>query len=343
MKFDRILLLQQNALGDVVLSTGMVKAFREQFPKSTIAFLADPRFTPLVDLPFIDELIPYTKGMPLWPVIRRLWHYDVAICLDFKYRSAVVPFLARIPVRVGIKHKRKLFLTHYVDCGPENEEMYFSAYLAQVIEQAIGLKVTGDWSYLYVAAATAADRAAVDAVLPNREEGRFRIAVAPFSSTLVKDWPVDYYKRFFAEMEKRYQVEYVLIGGPEEKDRPFSLPKHVVDLRGQLPITATAEALRRSDYFIGSCSAPLHIATAVGLPALAFYGPGSPAKWAPLHRCIHLEHRQSCTPCDAIGYGSTCGGERRCMLSISPAEALAAMEQLMARYPAGASAKKAVG
>ena len=47
MKFDKILLLQQNALGDVVLSTGIIKALRDQFPNSQIAFLADPRFTPI--------------------------------------------------------------------------------------------------------------------------------------------------------------------------------------------------------------------------------------------------------------------------------------------------------
>lgn len=30
------------------------------------------------------------------------------------------------------------------------------------------------------------------------------------------------------------------------------------------------------DYFIGNCSAPLHIAAAVGCPSMAFYGPTSP-------------------------------------------------------------------
>lgn len=334
MKFDRIVLLQQNALGDVVLSTGMIKAFRDQFPESRIAFLADPRFTPLVDLPFIDELIPYTKGMPLWPVIRRLWHYDVAICLDFKYRSAVVPFLARIPVRAGIKHKRKLFLTHFVDCGPESEQLYFSAYLAQVVEQTIGLKMTGDWSHLFVAAASPSDLAAADAALPTRIPGRVRIAVSPFSSTLVKDWPPAYYAQFFAAMSRLGPAEYVLLGGPGEQDRPFPVPENCYDLRGRLPITVTTEVLRRVDYFVGSCSALLHIATAVGTPSLAFYGPTSPAKWAPRHRCIHLEHQPPCAPCDAQGYGAPCQGKNVCMESILPEEAVAGMAQLLKQYPA---------
>lgn len=50
------------------------------------------------------------------------------------------------------------------------------------------------------------------------------------------------------------------------------------DLRGKLKLTTTATLLRKMDYFIGSCSAPLHIAAAVGCPSMAFYGPTSPKK-----------------------------------------------------------------
>ncbi|WP_419179921.1 glycosyltransferase family 9 protein [Anaerovibrio lipolyticus] len=52
------------------------------------------------------------------------------------------------------------------------------------------------------------------------------------------------------------------------------------------------------DYFIGSCSAPLHIAAAVGCPSMAFYGPTSPKKWAPLHKCKYIFHKHPCNPCD---------------------------------------------
>ena len=329
MKFDKILLLQQNALGDVVLSTGIVRAVREQFPDSHIAFLVSPDTAALVDLPFVDEIVPYTKGMPMLPVIRRLWHYDVAICLDFKYRSAVIPFLARIPVRAGIAHKRKLFLTHAVDRHPDSEKMYFTRHLADVMERSIGLKLAGDVTQLGVAAATAADLAAVDALLPRIHGGRLRVAVAPFSSTRMKDWPVESYAEFMQRLAQEQAVEFVLLGGPADREKEFPLSGPVTDLRDCLPLTATAEALRRVDYFVGSCSAPLHIAAAVGCPALAFYGPTSPAKWAPQHRCIHLEHVQPCAPCDRIGYGTPCQGHNVCMQQITVDEAMDAFHQLI--------------
>ncbi|MCF2601592.1 hypothetical protein I6E26_08575 [Anaerovibrio lipolyticus] len=70
------------------------------------------------------------------------------------------------------------------------------------------------------------------------------------------------------------------------------------DLRGKLKLTTTATLLRKMDYFIGSCSAPLHIAAAVGCPSMAFYGPTSPKKWAPLHKCKYIFHKHPCNPCD---------------------------------------------
>ena len=100
-----------------------------------------------------------------------------------------------------------------------------------------------------------------------------------------------------------------------------------------MKLTGTAELLRRMDYFVGSCSAPLHIAAAVDTPILAFYGPTSPAKWAPVHKCIHIEHLQPCAPCDRVGYGSRCNGDNKCMKSITVAEGIQAMEKLIAQYP----------
>ena len=340
MKFDKVLFLQQNALGDVVLSTGVIKAFREQFPYSHIAFLVSPETADLMDLSFVDEVVPYTKGMPMLPVIRRLWHYDAAICLDFKYRSAVVPFLARIPVRAGIAHKRKLFLTHAVERHPDSEKMYFTEHLVNVIERAVGLRLTQDPTHLYVAEATVTDKNDVDAVLESRKEDCIRIAVAPFSSTRIKDWPIEYYKAFMEKLNKLTKVEFILLGDSGDAEKEFWVSNYVIDLRGRMKLTATAETLRRVDYFVGGCSAPLHIATAVGCPALALYGPSSSAKWAPQHKCICLEHRQPCNPCDRIGYGTYCNGNNVCMQQITVDEAIAAMQELWKRYPANKFAEK---
>jgi lipopolysaccharide heptosyltransferase II len=334
MKFDKILVLQQNALGDVVLSTGVLKALREKFPQSRIAFLVSPETADLVRLPFVDEVIPYTKGMPMLPVIRKIWRYNAAICLDFKYRSAVVPFLGCIPVRAGLAHKRKLFLTHAVERQAESETVYFAEYLADVIYQTVGIELDREHSLtqLYVAEATDSDKKAVDLLL-KADAMKVKIAIAPFSSTTAKDWPVEYYRALIERLSKIENVEFLILGGKKDREIEFPAAENIFDFRGKAKLTETAELLRRADYFIGGCSAPLHIAAAVGTPAVALYGATSPNKWAPRHRCIHLEHPQECTPCDRICYGGACNGQNTCMKAITVDEVYTALQKLMQEYP----------
>ncbi len=344
-KLNKILLLQQNAPGDVIISTGVVHAFREQFPDSKIAYLVDPSMADLMDLDFVDELIPYTKGMPLWPVIKKLWHYDAAFCLDFKYRSAVVPFFARIPIRAGLAHKRKLLMTHYVQPHSDSQNMYYTEHIADVIERSTGLKLTGDLSHIYVADAKPSDIEAVDRLLPRKkfigETGQktIRVGIAPFTSTVVKDWPVERYKDLLERLETEgkeagISYEFILIGGPREKKMDFPMTDSMTDLRGKLSFTESAEAMRWMDYIISGCSAPLHMAGAVGTPVLALYGPTSAKEWAPRHKCIVVGHFLDCNPCDKGGYGSPCNFQSPCMKMLTVEEVLEGFKRLMKEYPA---------
>lgn len=330
IKFDKILILQQNMLGDVIISTGFVKAVREEFPNSKIAFLVSPETADLMRLPFIDDLIIYSKGMPMMPVIKKVWRYDVALCLDFKYRSALIPFLARIPIRAGLTHKRKIFMTHSIKFPPDKEGEYINEYMARIIEECIGLKLHHDLTRLYVADATPNDIAAVNKILPPAEN--LTIAIAPFSSTVLKDWSPALYKIFMEKLSAKYNCRYVILGGKSDAAKEFYLPEGTLDFRGKISMTESAEVLRRADYFIGGCSAPLHLASAVGTPALAFYGPSTPAKWAPRHKCIVVSKLPQCSPCSRIGYGYYCGGENFCMKNISVDDALTQFENLREKF-----------
>ena len=207
-------------LGDVIISTGFVKAVREEFPNSKIAFLVSPETADLMHLPFIDDLIIYKKGMPIFPVIKKIWRYDVALCLDFKYRSALLPFLARIPIRAGLKHKRGLFMTHSVKFPPDKEGEYINEYMARIIYDCIGLKIHHDLTRLYVSDATPNDIDTVNKILPPAENF-LTIAIAPFSSSTLKDWSPECYKIFMDKLSEKYNCRYVIIGGKKDAAKDF--------------------------------------------------------------------------------------------------------------------------
>lgn len=333
MKFDKILVLNQNMIGDIVLSTPVLKALRDKFPQSKIAFLISEDTAPLVQgLPFIDEVICYEKGDPLIKTIRKIWRYDVALCIDFKYRSAVLPFFAAIPIRAGLSHKRKLFLSHFIARdAKESEETYEPQNMANTIERTIGLKLAIDPNNLYVAPADAFDIKKVDELLSGLTENTIKIAIAPWASNDSKSWGFANYCELIESLNKRYNVDFVIFGMERDKVKGEFNEANICDLRGKTTLAEMTEALRRVDLFIGGCSAPLHIAAAVGRPVLALYGATSPKHWAPAKAKV-LYHKLACSPCDQAG--ANCNGKYHCMQQITVDEVDSACEKIIENYVA---------
>lgn len=329
MKFDKILVLNQNMIGDIVLSTPVLKALRDKFPQSKIAFLISSDIAPLMEgLPFIDEVICYEKGDSLIRTIRKIWRYDVALCLDFKYRSAVLPFFAAIPVRAGLAHKRKLFLSHFIARNDqESEETYEPQNMANTIERTIGLKLAIDPNTLYVAPAGAFEIKKVDELLTGWNVKKIKIAIAPWASNDSKSWGFDKYCKLMELLSKHYMVDFVIFGMASDKVKGEFKEANIYDLRGKTTLAEMTEALRRVDLFIGGCSAPLHIAAAIGVPSVALYGATSPKHWAPrVNVSVHYDY-QMCSPCDQ--YGCTCNGQYTCMKKIMVDEVYVKVEELI--------------
>ena len=334
MKINKVLFINGNAVGDVILSTAIIKAFHEQFPKSKITFLVRQETASLVErLPFIDEVVCYEKKDSVLPVVKKIWRYDIAICLDFKYRSAVMPFLAWIPIRAGLAHKRKLFLSHSVIRDINEENIYETQNFAGIIERSIGIKLSGDLHTLYVSPATEVEQAKVKDLLQNIAPTKLKIAIAPFSSNDAKNWSFESYKLLIEKLKQQYEVEFLLLGSKGDKERCTFDVAYMHDLRGQTTLTEVAEVLRQSDYFIGNCSGPLHMAAAAKLPIIALYGSTSAKHWAPCNKTVVLQHEIDCSPCDRKGYA--CEKNHECMKLITVDEVYRACEQMIDKYPKG--------
>ncbi|BBB91597.1 MAG TPA: glycosyltransferase family 9 protein [Methylomusa anaerophila] len=292
----KILFLNGNGLGDVILSTPIIKGAREIFPDSYFAFLVRPEWQSLVaGLPFINEVIAYQKGDSVWPVVKKIWKYDMALCLDFKYRSAVLPFLARIPIRAGMKHKRGLFLTHPVERDANEADIYEPYNFANILERAIGLKIPGDLTQLHVAPVQESIKAKVDSLftcLGNKP----MIAIAPYSSRVNKDWPIYKYSQLVSRLKSEFDCNVIMLSDPKDAGREKI--NGAIDWTGQTGLLEMSEIIRRSNLFIGPCSGPVHIAAAVKTPIVAMYCSTSPAQWAPKNNTAVIFHKVDCSPCD---------------------------------------------
>jgi heptosyltransferase III len=128
----------------------------------------------------------------------------------------------------------------------------------------------------------------------------------------------------------------VVTGSPDPAERALidailALTKvRVVDLVAQLSLTELAALIRSARLLIGVDSAPMHIATAVGTPVVAAFGPSGEAEWGPTvvpNRVIaSTEHR--CRPCGNNG----CGGSNisDCLVKLPVSRVIGAARELLA-------------
>lgn len=71
-QWHKIVVIQNNQLGDAVISTGILKAIREAFPEAWIAYMCDPVVADLMSVDFVNDVISYTKGMAMRPTVQRI-------------------------------------------------------------------------------------------------------------------------------------------------------------------------------------------------------------------------------------------------------------------------------
>jgi heptosyltransferase-2 len=153
------------------------------------------------------------------------------------------------------------------------------------------------------------------------------IALAPGAVGPSKRWPASAY----AALTRRLIAEGFavwVVGGPEEK----SLAAEIIgdttarDLTGH-DLRNAILALAAAAVAVSNDSGLLHVAAAVGTPAIGIFGPTSPWHWAPLNplaATIEAKSKVECRPC----HKPVCRlVHHRCMRDIAPEEVLAAVRQ----------------
>ena len=114
------------------------------------------------------------------------------------------------------------------------------------------------------------------------------IAVHPWTSNPLKQWPVERYHHLIRRVIEHLPVRIVVIGGPEERDHSAAvlvddLP--AINLTGRLTLRQLVALLQRAALLVSNDSGPVHVAAAAGTPAIALFGTRDPAtgptRWGP--------------------------------------------------------------
>jgi len=314
---SRVLVIQTAFLGDVVLTTPLLTVLAERH--GPVDVVTTPAAACLLENhPAVAGVVRYDKhgsargwrGLRQVGSLLRARRYRSVYLPHRSLRSAVLALWSGAHERIGFAGSgAALTYTRRVARprgGHEVERLLALAGSSAVAVPPVSLTLSPG------------DHAAAEAWLSaHGVAGRFT-AMAPGSVWGTKRWP------YYSELASRVDGAVVIVGGPEDVPLARAIVQatdgRLVSAAGALSLPESAALIQRARVLVTNDSAPLHLATAVGTPVVALFGPTVPEFGFGPRRSgdITLGHRQlSCRPCSRHGPEVCPLGHHRCMRELS--------------------------
>jgi len=345
---QRILVIRLDRIGDVVLSTPVLRALRDAYPSAFIAMMVRPACRELLEgHPCLNAVILYDKDgrhRGIGSTIRfardlRRFRFDTVLVLHPSRRSHWIPWLAGIPARIGWNRKSGWLLTRRVPHRKQEGAKHEAAYTLDLLRE-LGLTppAPAPSIALHPDAARRIDALLREAALSTEQGGGPLVAIHPSASCRSKRWLPERFAHVADRLVELRQARIVLVAG--EADAPHAdavaraMRHRSLNLAGRLSLGELACLLRRCTVLISNDSGPVHVAAAVGTPVVALFGRNqrglSPARWGPVGpRHVVLQKEVGCRVCLA----HKCDIDFLCLSSIATEEVLGAVLPFLVDAP----------
>ncbi|MEW6264665.1 MAG: putative lipopolysaccharide heptosyltransferase III [Thermodesulfobacteriota bacterium] len=340
--FKNVLIIKLKNLGDVLTTTPMLAAVTKAWPAAEVSYLVNRGAEDLVQYhPRVKEVFVFPRQAGLIGrigLIREIWRrrFDLVLELSGGDRGAFLAWISGAAVRVGYRPSRRkrldrrFFFTHRVDAAVDAKhtvEYHLDALRVLGLEPGFtplelfwppeaGVKVRRLLSSLGLG--------------PDEPYA----VVHPGSRWLFKTWTPAGNAEVVDYLARRHGLAVVLTSAAEAAERDLVrkimslVQTSPIDLSGRLTLPEMAALIAGARVFFGVDSLPMHMAAAVGTPAVALFGPSGEHMWRPWgpgHRVVAKDW--DCRPCGRDG----CGGSKicRCLMEVSAAEVKPALDRTL--------------
>jgi len=346
----RVLLLRLERIGDLLMTREAIALARAAWPDAQIDLAVGSWNAPLARLiPGIATV--HTLDVPWlaregqgqgWPELMRrarAWKplgYDVVLNFEPDIRSNALAWLTGAPHRIGYwTGGGGAFLTHAAAFEATAHVGVNAERLVRAAADATGTETN------------AARPGPAHLQLPDAARDRARTLVSALRRPIVgihvsggresKQWHLDRFADVARQLVRDHGASIVLTGS--EADR--AMVAHVTTALGDVPVVNAAGALTlvelagllaALDVFVTSDTGPMHLASAVGTPVVALFGPADPRRYGPRaarERILRVD--LPCSPCGQVRLPPVrCRGHvPDCMDGIQVAAVVAAAAELL--------------
>ncbi|WP_332816456.1 lipopolysaccharide heptosyltransferase II [Ramlibacter sp.] len=319
-------------IGDAVMTEPLLRRLHARGERLAVG--AVPWVAPVYRaMPQVDEVIelPFRHGGLQWAARRRLGRelrgrFESAYVLPNSFKSALLPWLAGIPRRIGYAGEARLGVLTQRLPNPRGKPPMVAFYSALGGERE-GLEQ--DRPALHLAAP------AIDEVLASQGLARGGYLVfapgAEFGPS--KRWPAEHY----AALAASQQQPVLLLGSG--KDAPVcdavaaGSPRNARNLAGRTSLAQAFALIAAARAVVSNDSGLMHVAAAFGVPQVALFGSSSPLHTPPLNERArvlwlkddpHYQPPLDCAPC----FARECPlGHHRCLRDLAPQRVAALLDR----------------
>lgn len=338
-EIKKILVVKFWGMGSILLASPALKALKRKFPKSQLYFLTLSQNKDLCQiLKTIDKTICldvrnfFTFLLSLWRIFLTFRKEKFDLVIDFEFFTnftALVTFLTGSKNTVGFQtHKfwRNGFYSQRISFA--HNKHIRDIFLKMV--QILGAKIRDNT--LEKPSISSRERERIEKLFKTNhiKDSNLLVSMNINANPLAynRRWPKENFAQLSERLLKRKNIRILLIGGEEDKKCVESFQKllkpsnQVINLCSRITVGELIALLERCHLFIGNDSGPLHLAAALGLPTVSFFGPETPFLYGPVGRRHSTFYKDlPCSPClNVYNVKTSDCQDNRCLKAITVEE-----------------------
>lgn len=327
----KILIIRFSSIGDIVLTTPVVRCIREQMPNAEVHFLTKESFAGILQgnhhiyqQHFLRNSIKATVAK------LKMIQFDYIIDLHNNQRTLAIRRLMGVKSYSFKKLNIEKWLMVNFKINKLPDVHIVDRYLATVAK--LGVVNDGKGLDYFI---PPAQQVPIEKLPETHQQGYIALVIGAKHST--KRYPVD----LSIELCKLINEPIVLLGGPEDKDVGNDIIYGannglVYNACGLFNLNGSASLVGQARVVVSNDTGLMHIAAALQKPIVSIWGNTIPAfgmypyygEASKLSPIIIQRKGLSCRPCSKIGFDTCPKKHFKCMREISPAEVAKQVQQL---------------
>lgn len=343
-----ILIIAPNWIGDAVMTQPLLARLKAQYPDSPIDVLASKWVAPIYRAcSEVNEVIeaPFEHKQLQWELRKQLAkhlqtkNYQACFVLPNSFKSALIPWLANIPLRIGYRGELRYGLINLSLPNPSkvNRPPMAQHYLAlsELLGDPDNLLHTPTPSLTVMESAKQSieQKLIASHIEVNPPSSPLFVLCPGAEYGVTKRWPAKYFAKLAQSiLQQNGNAHIILLGGIGDQSIANEIleisgkPSHIHHWCGSTSLDEAIALIARAKAVVSNDSGLMHIAAALKIPQVAIFGSSDPAHTPPLSDKAKVIWLQlPCSPC----HKKVCPlGHLKCLNDILPQEVFTTLNTL---------------